>query len=469
MEEAQGAMQVTETLSEGLKRQYKVVIGAEEISGKVQGKLDEIRAEARLPGFRPGKAPPALIRKRFGASVLSEVLQSALNDASQQALEERNLKPAMQPKIDIHTTIDESYIENVKDLEYDLNVELLPEIEPIDFSTVSLERLDVEVPEEEVQGALDRMAAQQRKTEPLAEPRPAANGDVVVIDFEGLVDGKPFKGLSAEDHHLELGGGEFVEGFADQLVGVQKGDEREGTVTLPENLGNPALAGKQAVFKVTVKDVLQVVPVPLDDESAKNFGAENLEDLKAKVREAIAGEYARGSRSLIKRQLLDKLAEGHSFPVPPGMVDMEFEAIWRRIEQDKAAGRLDEEDAGKDEETLKAEYRTIAERRVRLGLLLADVGQRNSVEVTNEELQQALGQEMRNYPGREQDVLDFYRKTPEALTNLRGPIFEEKVVDLIISQAQVSPRTVSPEELKQAIDGLDEEKGASAEAEPAAS
>ncbi|MGM0562036.1 MAG: trigger factor [Pseudomonadota bacterium] len=442
-------MQVTETSADGLKREYKVVLSAADIEEKVQARLEQLKDEVKLPGFRPGKVPESLLRKRYGQAVMGEVLEKAVNDSSQQAITERNLRPAMQPQIEI-TSYDEG-----QDLEYSIKLEVMPEIEPADFTKISLERLKVDIPDNEIDEALQRLAEQQKKTEPLSEERPAQSGDVLVIDFKGSVNGESLPGMEAEDHHLELGSNAFVGDFEDQLIGKNKGDEAEVKVTFPEAYGNEKLAGQEAVFQVKVKDILNAKPAEIDDELAKSYGAEDLEDLKSKLREHLGGEYQSLSRTLVKRQLLDELADRHDFEVPDGLVEMEFEAIWNRLQQDKEAGNLDPEDAEKDEETLKSEYRAIAERRVRLGLLLSEVGRLNEIDVAQEELQQALIQEAQRYPGREQEVFEHYQKNPQSVANLRGPLLEEKVVDHILDQADVAERSVTPDELREEFDSQD--------------
>ncbi|SMF24479.1 trigger factor [Tistlia consotensis] len=439
-------MQVNETLNEGLKREFTVTLAAAEIEDKVQARLAEVAKTAQIPGFRPGKVPSSVLKQRYGDAVLGEVLQQAVNDASQQAINERGLTPAMQPQIEV------TKFEKGEDLEYKLTVELMPEIAPMDFSTLELERVKVEVPAEEVDKALERLAENQRTTKPLESERPAESGDVLVIDFKGTVGGVAFPGMEGQDHHLQLGSNQFIAGFEDQLIGAGKGDERTVTVTFPEGYANDELSGKEAVFEVTVKDILATESTPIDDEMAKNYGAENLEDLRKKVAEQLGQEFEGIARSKVKRELLDKLAEGHDFPVPPGMVEQEFEAIWRQIEADREAGRSDPDDEGKDEETLKQEYRTIAERRVRLGLLLSDVGQKNGIEVTQDELNKALFQEAQRYPGREREVIEFFQKNPEAIGNLRGPVFEDKTIDFILALAKVAERKLTPDELQKELE-----------------
>lgn len=455
-------MQVTETLAEGLKREYRVVISAADIAEKVDARLEKLRGEARIPGFRPGKVPTSLIKKRFGSAVLGEVLESALQDSSRQALDERGLRPAVQPNVEL------SAYEEGKDLEYAIKLEVLPEIEPVAFEEIELERILVEPAEPEVAQALERLAKQQRKTEPLAEPRPAQSGDVLVIDFKGTVDGEAFPGMEAEDHHLELGSNAFVAGFEQQLVGKSQGEEAEVRITFPEGYANDKLAGKEAVFQVTVKEVLVSIPASLDDELAKSYDATSLEQLKERIVESLRREYAQAARTLVKRKLLDALAERCSFAVPDGLVEMEFEAIWRRVAEDRSAGRLDEEDKDKDEETLRAEYRAIAERRVRLGLLLAEIGRQEGIEVSEEEMRQALFDEVRRYPGQEKEVFEHYQKHPQALVSLRGPVLEEKVVDRILEKAKVSERQLDAEGLRAELEAMDKPADKPAAAAPEA-
>lgn len=451
-------MQVIETLAEGLKREYKIVIGASDISEKVDARLEKLKSEVRIPGFRPGKVPTSLLKKRFGQAVLGEVLENALQDSSRQAIDERGLRPAVQPDVTVVS------FEEGKDLEYELKLEVLPEIEPIDFSEIELERLVVEPTDEQVDEALQRLAEQQRTTKPLEEERPSAKGDVLVLDFKGTVDGEAFPGMEAEDHHLELGSNAFIAGFEDQLIGKNKGEEVEVVVTFPENYGNEKLAGKEAVFQVKIKDILASEAAAIDDELAKGYGRENLEELREQLKESLANEYKTIARSLVKRQLLDALAERCTFEAPEKLVEMEFDNIWRQIEQQREAGRLDEEDKDKDEETLRQEYRAIAERRVRLGLFLAEVGRQESIEVSQEELQQGLLAEMRNYPGQEESVMQFYMQNPAALANLRGPLLEEKVVDFILEKAKVSERETDRQGLMDALEAMDPLEGQAAAA-----
>src|SRR5260221_3146316 len=436
-------MQITETNAEGLKREFTVTVASNDIEQKMKDRLSEIGRTIRLPGFRPGKVPMPVLRKRYGASVMGEVLEKAVNDSSAQAMRQHNLRPALRPKIEIM-----SFKEGT-DLEYKMAVELLPEIKPVDFNELHLERLRPEIPEEEIDRAVRRIAEPNRKT--AAVDRPAASGDVVVMDFVGKVDGKEFSGGSAQGNSLELGSGRFIPGFEDQLVGAKAGEHRDVAVTFPAEYSSEELAGKAAEFAVEIKEVRERQVLALDDEMAKEMGFDALDGLRKAVREQLEREYAGLARQRLKRALLDQLAAKHDFPVPPGMVDLEFESIWKQLqearEQNKDAAK---EEAGKSDDELKSEYHAIAERRVRLGLLLSEVGRVNAITVNQDEINRALGEEARRHRGYEKQVVEFYRNNPEALANLRAPIFEDKVVDFITEMATVVDKTVPIEDLLKA-------------------
>ncbi len=435
-------MQVTETNSEGLKRAYTVIISAADIAEKVEGRLQELGGKVNVPGFRPGKVPLTILKQRFGTSVRGEVLERAVNDASQQAIAERGLRPAVQPKIEIVSA------EEGGDLEYAMEIEVLPDIEPMDFATMELERIRIAVGEDEIKSALGRIAESQKSTAPLEEARKTQNGDVVVLDFAGTVDGEAMPGMAGEGHHLELGTNSFIPGFEEQLIGRDAGEACEVKVTFPESYGNDKLAGKEAIFACTVKEILQAVSAEVDDTLAKAVGLEDLKTLKEKVSEQIGEEHNRMTRDRMKREMLDILAEKHDFQIPEAMANIEFETIWRQIEKDRERGVVDPDDEGKEDEALKAEYREIAERRVRLGLLLSEVGRRNEIQVSQDEMKGALMREAQRYPGKEQDVFKFYQENEEAMAHLRGPLFEEKVIDFIAELAKVKEREVTFDELK---------------------
>ncbi|MBV8394163.1 MAG: trigger factor [Alphaproteobacteria bacterium] len=448
-------MQVTELSSEGLKRQFKIVVPAGELSTKVDERLKELATTASMPGFRPGKVPVGLLKKQYGQALYGEALEAAVNQSTAKAIEDRGLKPALQPKVDLKA------LGEGKDVEFEVAIEVLPEIGKIDFAEIALERLKAEVPEKDVDEALDRIAKANREQKPVDPPRPAQKGDALKLDFVGSVDGVEFPGGKADDYVLEVGSGQFIPGFEDQLVGAEIGKPVDVKVTFPSDYGNAELAGKDAVFKCTVKEIRELVDRPVDDELAKKSNFENLEAMRKAVSDRIGQDYTQISRSMIKRQLLDKLADTQKFAVPEGLVEGEFNTIWQRIEEAKKAGEKLED----DEETMKKEYREIAERRVRLGLLLADVGRSNSIEVTPEELNQAVMREAMRYPGQERAVLEFYGKNVELKEQLRAPIFEEKTVDFILELAKVTEKSVTPEELMKAAREVEDEAGEKAAAD----
>jgi trigger factor len=429
-------MQVTETANEGLKREFKIVIPARDFEKKIENELVEYGRQVRLPGFRPGKVPMPVLKQRFGPSVRGKVIQDTVQDASVQVLNERGLKAAGQPRIEITKGAEG------EDVEYSLAIELMPEIKPMDFRSIELERLTAEVTDKDVSDALERFAANQKRSQPVAAPRPAQKGDVVVIDFEGKIDGVPFQGGKAEGHYLELGSGSTIPGFEDQIIGHQPGDSFTIDVTFPEAYPSKEVAGKPAKFDIAIKELREPQPVAVDDELAKSVGLDSLDALKEQVKGRLERDSGSLSRGRLKRQLLDKLAAGHDFTLPPGLVDTEFDAIWQQIVADRQAGRLDPDDADKTEDQLKKEYREIAERRVKLGLLLSEVGRQHNIEVSNDEVGRAIMAEASRYAGNERKVIEYYQRTPEALAQIRAPLYEEKVVDYILDQAKVSERKV---------------------------
>ncbi len=527
-------MNVTETSAEGLKRELKITVPAHEVEDQIARRLGEIGRSVRIPGFRPGKVPLPLLRQRYGPAVRGEVLESAVQDSSAEAMREHNLRPALPPRVAIVSA------EEGTDFEYTMSIELLPEMPEPDFSSLGLEKLVVDVPEEDVDRAVERIAETQRKSEPVE--RPAEAGDILVADVVGRVGAEEIAGSRGEGRQIELGAEGLLPGFTEQLVGASAGETREVHVTFPEDYGAADLAGKEGAFEVAVKEVRHRLPATLDDELAKAVGLETLAELRQEVRQRIERDYAAVARQRLKRALLDKLAGRYDFAVPPGMVEIEFNSIWAQYEADKARrgenaaeqggapapaaegppeGPIDaaaiiapeetalegaserasasaeaekphprdhepavhhavshrgsveepidaaaivapEETAlegasdtepsapaagGEDEEKVKAEFHGVAERRVRLGLLLAEVGRNNNITVSQEELNQALMQEARRLPGYERQVIDYYRKNPEAMNNLRAPIFEEKVVDFIVELAKPDERKVTPQEL----------------------
>jgi trigger factor len=477
-------MQVTETSADGLKREFRIVVPAGELEDKVVSRLDELGRTIRLPGFRPGKVPMQILRRRYGPSVLGEVVESTVQGSSEDTIREHNLRPALPPKVDIV-----SFSEGA-DLEYKMLVEILPEIPEPNFADLGIERLIVEVPEESVDAAIARIAEQQRKSEPVE--RPAQSGDIIVVDVEGRVGDREIPGASGKDRQIMLGSGSFIPGFEEQLIGAAASEHRTVHVTFPEDYAATELAGKEAEFAVDVKEVRERAPVAIDDELGKAVGLESLAELRQEVQQQMERDYAVASRLRLKRALLDKLAERYDFAVPPGMVELEFNNIWaqHQAEQERQGGHdgdngaeaapvgggaptevaeapaaaapssegetaagaeaVDAEAevvAESSRESLRGEYNKIAERRVRLGLLLAEVGRSNNITVTQEEINQAITREVRRHPGYERQALDFYRQNPEAVANLRAPIFEDKVVDFIVELAKVDERRVTPQEL----------------------
>jgi len=443
-------MQITELSTDGLKRQFKIVVPAGDLSAKVDERLAELAQTAQLPGFRKGKVPVGLLKKQYGQALYGEALEQAVNQSTAKAIEDRGLRPALQPRVDLKE------LAEGKDVEFEVAVEVLPEIGKLDFSGIELERLKAEVPAKDVDDALERVAKANREQKPVDPPRPAQKGDALKLDFVGSVDGTEFPGGKAEDYVLELGSGSFIPGFEDQLIDAEVDKPLDVKVTFPADYGNAELAGKEAVFKCTVKEIREFVDKPADDELAKKNNFENLEAMRKAVADRIGQDYAQVSRSMIKRQLLDKLADSHKFEVPEGLVENEFNAIWQRVEEAKKNGEKLED----DEEKMRTEYREIAERRIRLGLLLADVGRSNAIDVTPEELNQAVMREAMRYPGQERQVLEFYGKNAELKEQLRAPIFEEKTVDFILELAKVNEKSVTPEELLKAARETEEDKSA---------
>jgi trigger factor len=442
-------MQVTELPAEGLKRAFQVVVPAASLAERSAARLKKLGAELKIPGFRPGKVPASVVKARYGQAVAGEVLEESVNEATRQVISDRGLRPALQPKIELVNYADGA------DLEYKLDLELLPEIPMPDFATISLEREKATPGDAQVEEFLATMRERMAGTEDV-EPRPAAKGDMLVCDFEGRLkneDGtlaEPFQGGAASDMPIEVGGTGFIPGFSEQLEGMSPGEEKSIEVTFPEGYGSAELAGKPAVFKITAKS-LKVKKLPeLDDEFAKKLGLDDIAAVKARVTESLQREYDALARMKVKRALLDALAEKASFTVPEGMVESEFATIWQRVEEDLKAGRLDEDDKGKDEDTLKSEYRAIAERRIRLGLLLSEIGRTNNIQVSNDELANAMRAEASRYQGQEKQVLDYFRNNPQAIEGLRAPIFEEKVVDFVLELAKVSEKAVEPKALTEA-------------------
>ena len=435
-------MQVTETTNEGLKRAYKIVVPASDIEEKLISRLTEIAKTIRMPGFRPGKVPVNMIRKLHGGAVMGEILEQTVNESSQSAILEKELRPVVQPKIGI-----DKFDEGV-DLEYTMEMEVFPNIELTDFAKIKIEKLKVPADEEQVSQIIDQMASGQKETKPVEKNRPIASGDVAVIDFTGSVDGEEFAGGKADDYNLDIGSGSFIPGFEDQIIGHDVGDEFDVNVTFPEEYTSE-LAGKNAVFAVKIKELRESIPADIDDAFAQKMGAENLENLRAKLRENQEQELNVYSRMRVKRELLDILDDKHTFDLPDGMVESEFNTVWEQFDQQRKdhPDQIDEDDKGKTDNELKKQYREISARRVRLGLLLTEIGQKNEITVSPEEVNRAIVQEAQQFQGREKEVFDYYKKNPEAMQSLQAPLLEDKVVDFILELADVNEKDVTVEEL----------------------
>ena len=453
-------MEVTETLNEGLKRELKVVVPATTLEQSLADKLAEFARTANIPGFRPGKVPVSHLRKVHGKAAMAEVIQATIESSTGQALDERKLKPAYQPEIALTEDQDEinNIIDGKADLEYTLNFEIVPEIKVKDFSGMKVEKHVVAVDDGHIDEALDNLSAQYKDYEEEDKGGKSVDGDQVTISFVGRVDGQEFDGGAAEDVPLVLGSNSFIPGFEEQLVGVAKGDEKIVKVTFPEDYQAKALAGKDAEFTVTVSRVSAPKDVKMDDEFATKLGLENLEKLRETISGRIAEEFAEMTNAKLKRDVLDYLDGEYKFELPAKLVDGEFEQIWKTLEQQMSSEERSFEDEGTTEEKAREEYRTIAERRVRLGLVLGTIGEDAKVTISEQELEAALMDRARQFPGQEQQVFEFYKKTPEAMMELRGPIFEQKVVDHIVSKADLPEKTVTREELMAILEDNDEEE-----------
>jgi trigger factor len=489
-------MQVEVTKSEGLSRQFAVTVAASEIDEKVNTRLGELAKTVQMPGFRPGKVPVSLVKKQYGRSVIGEVLERTISETSAKAISDNKLRPAMQPKVEI-TAFDEG-----KDLEFTVSVEVMPEIAQPDFSSIEVERLVVTVDDKMVDEALERIAQEQKRYEKTDEARAATAEDALLVDFVGKVDGKEFSGGAATDFQLELSSRNFIPNFVEQMIGAKADEKRTIKVRFPDDYGAEELAGKDAEFDVTVKELRVAKPMKVDDEMAKGVGLENLEAMRAAIRDRLTSEYGSISRVRLKRGLLDTLAETGDFELPPAMVESEFVQIWKSISGEALPGHHDHdhdhaghdhaghdhghdhhhdegpdliaqgrfkqylEESGKTIDAVKDEYRDIARRRVQLGLLLTEIGTVNGIKVTDEEINRAVVNEARRFPGQEREVIEYYQKNRPAMEQLRGPLFEDKVVDFILELAKVTDKPVTADELMADPDAEDgDANGAEAAAE----
>ena len=447
-------MQVVEKSAEGLSRVIAVTIPASELNAKLDAKAAEVAPQMKLKGFRPGKVPVSHVRKTYGRDLMGEIVNDALNESSQKALDEAKLRPAAPAEMKLVSDMDK-VVAGKEDLSYEMALEVMPDFKPVDPKSLKLTRPVYEASDADLDEALKELAGQAKTYEDKGGKAPkAAEGDQLTIDFVGKIDGEAFEGGSAEDADLIIGSNRFIPGFEEQLTGAKVGDEKTIEVTFPENYQAAHLAGKAATFDVKVKALKAPKDSEIDDDFAKRLGLESIDKLKELLRDNLNQQYKGAARFKLKRALLDQLDEKHSFDLPPKMVDAEFDGIWQQVEADKEAGRLPEADAKKSDKKLKDEYRKIAERRVRLGLVLAEIGRENNVTVTDQELNNAIMNEARNYPGQERQVLDFYRQNPNAAAQMRAPIYEEKVCDLIFDTAKVTDSKITKEELLKEDDDL---------------
>jgi trigger factor len=442
-------MQVTETLSEGLKREYKVVVPAAELDAKVNQRLDDLKGRVRINGFRPGKVPVAHLKRMYGRSAMAEVIEATVRDTNNQIVSERGFKLAADPKVTLPTeeAAIQQLIDGKSDLNYTMALEIVPPIALGDFKAIKLTRLTADVAESEVGDGVKNIADQNRPYTPRPQGEKAAKDDRVTISFAGSIDGKPFEGGTGDDTAVLIGSNTFIPGFEDQLIGMTTGETRTLKVTFPAHYMKEDLAGKDAEFVVTAKSIEAPGTVTIDDEFAKALGLESLSKLRDAVKDRITREHAAMSRQKIKRGLLDELDKMHKFDPPPTLVEEEFDRVWKSVLQELENERKTFADENTTEEKAKAEYRAIAERRVRLGLVLAEIGEKNNITVTDDELSRAVMDRARQFAGQEQRVWDYYRQNPQAVAALRAPIFEEKVVDFLLELASVKESKVSREEL----------------------
>jgi trigger factor len=442
-------MQITETLAEGLKRQYKVVLPAGDLAQRLDNELVSLQKRANIPGFRPGKVPQNHLRRVYGKSVMADVLQNAVNEVNRKIVDDHGLKLAFEPSVNFpqEQGMIEEVMEARGDLEYTVALEVLPKIELADHSDISIEKLVADVPDADVMTEIERMAEPSRPFTDKGAKAKAEKGDRVTVDFTGRIDGVEFDGGKGAGIQVVLGSGSFIPGFEDQLIGVKPGEQRLLKVSFPVNYQAPALAGKDAEFDVTAGAVEAAGELAITDELAKQYGMEDLAKLKDAIRITISQSFTQMSRQKMKRKLLDALDSKYTFDLPPTLLDQEFNAIWNNVTAEMQAAGKSFTDEDTTEEAARADYQKIAARRVRLGLVLAEIGEKAAVQVTDEEVSQGLVQRARQFPGQEKMVWDYYRKNPQALAEVRAPIFEEKVVDLILTQVTLVEKTVSKDVL----------------------
>jgi trigger factor len=457
-------MQVTQTNAHGLKREFKVVLPVSDLAERVEGQLAELKAKAQIPGFRPGKVPVAHLRRLYGRSIMAEVVQEAVNEANRKIVEDNELRLAMEPKIDFPSESQE--IEKVLDAQTDLSftvaLEVLPKVEVGSFADIEIERLVAAVSGADIDQAVAKLAELNRGYAPKEGEATAGKGDKVTVDFAGKINGEPFEGGSGENVDIILGSGSSIPGFEAQIEGMRIGESKTIDVTFPDDYGAAALASKPAVFEVALKAVAAPAELPAGDELAKGLGFEDLAKLKEAIAANIERDYRAASRARWKRDLLDALDKRYVFDVPEGMVEQEFEAVWRQVEAGQRQSGRSFEDDNTTEAAARADYRKIAERRVRLGLLLAEVGERAGIKISDEEVAQAVAQRARAFPGQEKFVWDYYHKNPSALAGIRAPLLEDKVADYVLSQVRLTDREISKDELLKAVSEEEHGSGESA-------
>ncbi len=448
-------MQITDTVNQELRREYKIVVPQGDLDQKLAGEIEKMKPRMQLKGFRPGKVPTAHLKKTFGKQMMNDIVEQTVSESSQQAIKDNNLKPAFQPRVDLDSDLAQ-VVDGKSDLEFTIKVDLMPEFEVADVSKLKIEKLVSDVTDEEVDEAVLKLAQQTRTYSPREEGEAAQDGDVTTIDFVGSVDGEEFAGGKAEDFNLTLGSNQLIPGFEDQLVGAKVGETRDVKVVFPADYPEAKLASKDALFKTTVKQVQKPDPIEVNDDLAKKMGMENLSTLRDRVREQLKSDFAKASRLHLKRRVLDALDTAHSFSLPPTMVEGEFESIWKAVGAELEREGKKIEDEGKSEEELKKEYHDIAERRVRLGLVLAKLGEQNGITVAPDEVNRAIAQRARQTAMQmrmqgqqidEQQIFQFYAQNPQAQAEIRAPLFEDKVVDFIGELADVTEKKVDRETL----------------------
>lgn len=442
-------MQVKETVADGLKHEFQISVPAADLDAKADARLVDLKDKVRLNGFRPGKVPVSHLKKVYGRSVMAETIDQTIRDTNTQIFTERGFRLATEPKVTMPK--EQKEVEDIlagkSDLNYTVAIEVVPAIQLADFKSFTVEKPVAEVTDTEVDDAIKRIAEQNRSFAAKGEGAKAGTGDRVSVSFKGSIDGTPFDGGTGENIQVTIGSNTFIPGFEDQLIGIGAGETRTLKVSFPKNYGNAKLAGQPAEFETTASLIEAPRETVIDDEFAKTLGLESLDKLKGAARERLAAEFAGATRQRVKRMLLDRLDETHRFEAPPSLVDQEFELMWNSIKSEMEAGGKTFADDGTTEEAAKEDYRKIADRRVRLGLVLSEIGEKNKITVTDDEVGRAVIERARQMPGREKEVWDYYRNNPNALAQLRAPIYEDKVVDFILELATVTEKKVSREDL----------------------